>query len=271
MCVRCARASTRQRQPVAALPYTTASSPTERDAPFPQPGPCPGPRGLAAALSTDGIAVTPPTGAGPATAPAGPTLVQQRRRRLLAQAAASSAPAELQRSRCAGGAAPAANGSCACAAGWAGRTCAVCTADAVCPAVNGQGTAGCDTSLTYGPDTAYKAYSCDLAGPLKSLVPGITLLCNVRGRRLPFEDGPVGLEVSARTASAHAPYALASPQIEHVCLSRLREQCRGLAWGGTDRCQCRAGESALAVVVALPGSAASSGRNQKHQPLPLEC
>jgi len=45
----------------------------------------------------------------------------------------------------------------------------------------------------YSNNTLYKSYDCKLLGDLGALVSGITGLCNVRGKRLPFEDTPLGL------------------------------------------------------------------------------
>lgn len=124
-----------------------------------------------------------PVAAGSAAAAAG--------RALLAAPAAAH-------DRCAPGAVPAANGSCACAAGWFGRDCSVCSSSAVCPAFAGHPNSTCDTSLVYGPLTSYKAYSCDLVGGLSRWVSGVSAICNTRGERLPFKDGPLGLQVGGR-------------------------------------------------------------------------
>jgi hypothetical protein len=100
--------------------------------------------------------------------------------------------------RCQPGAAIAADGSCACSAGWWGPTsrCAVCTDDSVCPGLTGQSDSKCDTNLTYSAATRYKPLACDLVGGLSKWVSRVAAICNVRGERLPFADGPLGLEVS---------------------------------------------------------------------------
>ncbi|KIY98173.1 hypothetical protein MNEG_9791 [Monoraphidium neglectum] len=120
-----------------------------------------------------------------------------RRRALLAEAP----PPALGARGCAAGAAVAANGSCACAAGWGGRDCSVCRENSVCPGFTGQPNSTCDANLTYGPTTSYKAYDCDLIGGLSKWVTGVAALCNVRGERLPFGYGPLGLKVSSTRKS----------------------------------------------------------------------
>jgi len=97
--------------------------------------------------------------------------------------------------RCLAGGYVANNGSCPCAAGWAGRDCMACNASTVCPAFTGEADSTCDTGLYYNNHTAYKAYDCDLVGGLSKWVSGVAAMCNVRGERMPYKDGPLGLQV----------------------------------------------------------------------------
>ncbi|KAI8468840.1 MAG: hypothetical protein J3K34DRAFT_459689 [Monoraphidium minutum] len=158
-----------------------------------------------AKLATATLPLPLPLPLGAAAAPVGAP-----RRALLAaeDAAAAAAPAAARAARCAPGAPPAANGSCACAPGWRGRDCSVCSGAApVCPGFTGQANSTCDAGLIYGPRTEYKAYDCDLVGGLSRWVAGVSAICNVRGERLPFGDGPLDLEPGALVSLSAAPGA----------------------------------------------------------------
>lgn len=97
--------------------------------------------------------------------------------------------------RCEAGAPVATYGSCACAAGWAGKNCMACTQPSVCPVFTGQAESTCDSHMVYGNLTSYKAYDCSLVGGLSRWVTGVAALCNVRGEKLPFKDSILGLQV----------------------------------------------------------------------------
>ncbi|GBF94737.1 ATP-dependent permease [Raphidocelis subcapitata] len=160
---------------------------------------------MAAAAATAADAATAANGAAAAKAAAAPKAAPLPG---LAAAPAAGAPASpapslnLSHERCLPGAPIAANGTCECAPGWRGRDCMVCTQPSVCPAFAGQAASTCDSHMAYGNATAYKAYDCDLVGGLAKWVSGVTAMCNVRGERLPFRDGPMGLLVKPLTTPA---------------------------------------------------------------------
>ncbi|GBF87535.1 ABC transporter Adp1 [Raphidocelis subcapitata] len=115
-----------------------------------------------------------------------------------AKAAVPAAGAQLP-PRCK---APGGLGGCVCEDGWAGDACLRCTAPIVCPALTGQPFSTCSDAMEYSTRTAYKAYSCSVKGGLSALVRSITGVCNVRGRPLPFKEGPLGLKPGAMFAAS---------------------------------------------------------------------
>jgi ABC-type multidrug transport system ATPase subunit len=182
----------------------------------------------AALLAQEAAAAAGGAVAGVPHAPAGAGAAHARRRLRQATAAgalsnavspapADAPPATPPHARCAPGAPVAANGSCACAAGWRGRDCFACTAPSVCPAFTGEADSTCDTRTVYTNATNYKAYDCDLVGGLSKWVTGVSALCNVRGERLPFQDGPLGLQVRAGSRGRRARQARAPTCGPNIC------------------------------------------------------
>jgi ABC-type lipoprotein export system ATPase subunit len=88
------------------------------------------------------------------------------------------------------------SGSCRCRPGWEGPGCDACSTDAACTSglsflAGREVDATCSTSKVYSPDTAYKAYTCDLAGTGldTTIVPGTFAVgCNTTAGQLDVGD-----------------------------------------------------------------------------------
>ncbi|KAI8475486.1 MAG: hypothetical protein J3K34DRAFT_483207 [Monoraphidium minutum] len=233
--------------------------------------------GGASRLALLPAAASPPaadalTGAGcalsAATGRSGPWVVLSCPELALGAGGGDAAAAVQRASRCAPGAAPAAGaaGTCACAPGWAGRTCLACTNNAACAAAMGSAAAACDASPPGGvlapgaPDRFCKIEAVFASQPDDPLV--------CIAKRCAFKRGSP--DFMCAETSCGCGSGIGCPMIIRSAVAALGNATVGLSCGGPGgvctlegiqprlQLQCSAGECVAPAAGAAPAAAAAA-------------